>query len=151
MVTKPGAIKTHLDRLDGAFVLATPSYGTSALLAYHLGKRVIVFGAGSHHGRQDDLLTDFRILDGGNVLILRTAEPRTDEYAAFFREVSVERTQVDGASFHLVRGRGFRYASYKDAVLREIARKYYDIPPWLPVAPDGGFLGRYGLQKGTGS
>jgi hypothetical protein len=141
MVTKPQELRKHLDRQEGAFTLATPSYGTSALLAYHLGKRVIVFGAGSHHGRQDDLLTDFRKLDGGDVLILRTAEPKADEYAAFFRDMSHEWFLVDGAKFYLVRGRGFKYADYRDQVLKNIVRKYYDLPRWLPVSPDCDFLG----------
>jgi hypothetical protein len=147
MVTKPGEIRKHLDRQGGAFVLATPSYGASALLAYHLRERVIVFGEGSHHGRQDDLLTDFSRLDGKDVLIVRSSEPKTDEYTGFFREVSLERILVDGAQFHLVRGRGFKYASYREQVLQNIVRKYYDLPRWLPVSPNCDPLGTAGAME----
>jgi len=148
MATKPQQLAKHLDRQDGAFTPATPSYGASALLAYHLGERVIVFGVGSHHGRQDDLLTDFRRLDGKDVLVVRSSEPKPDEYAGFFREVSQERILVDGAQFHLLRGRGFKYASYREQVLKNIVRKYYDLPRWLPVSPGCDFLGTSGaLEK----
>jgi len=151
MVTKPGEIRKHLDRQEGTFVLATPSYAASALLTYHLGTYVIVFGGGSHHGRQDDFQTDFGKLDGKDVLVVRSSEPKPEEYAGFFRDVSHERILVDGAQFHLVRGRHFIYRNYRDRVLKEIGRKYYDIPPWLPVSPDCGFLGTFRTPEKTPS
>jgi len=52
------------------YVLATDSYTESALLSYAAREHIMVLGVGSHHARQDDMITDFRELDGKNILML---------------------------------------------------------------------------------
>ena len=47
------------------------SYSAAATLGYAINRRVVVFGDGSFHGRQDDFDTDFRQLDGRDFLIPR--------------------------------------------------------------------------------
>ncbi|NIP32913.1 MAG: hypothetical protein GWN67_20945, partial [Phycisphaerae bacterium] len=67
----PREVLEPLAEYKERFVLATKSYSRSALLEYYSGERVIVFGKGSKHGRQDDILTNFKELDGRNIVILR--------------------------------------------------------------------------------
>lgn len=114
-------------------VLATDNYTLSATLEYRTGRRVIVFGAGSRHGRQDDILTDFRELDGGNILILRNSLGDPLVYTRYFNSLAFHTITVEGARYYLVDGKGFRYEAYRDDVLRRVRDSFYRIPAWLPT------------------
>lgn len=118
------------------FTLATGSYADSAVMSYHYGKYFLVFGAGSYHGRQDDLITDFRKLNGGNILVLAKSPPNMENFGQYFKRVEVRQFTVHGAVFHIVLGCGFEYETYRDTVLKGIKEKYYNIPPWLPLKAD---------------
>ena len=91
--------------------------------------------SGSGHARQDDMLTDFRKLDGRDILVISKEPPEADDYAPFFERVEFRREEVLGATFHFVVGRGFRFAAYRDGVLDEIRRRWYAVPAWLPGGP----------------
>lgn len=92
-----------------------------------------VFGPASSHARHDDILTDFRALDGGDIAILRKSAPNLEhEYAPYFIEVTLQQFDIRGATFYLVLGRGFNFAAYRDEVLAPIRTNYYAIPPALP-------------------
>lgn len=114
-------------------VLATNNYTLSATLAYRARQRVIVFGSGSHHGRQDDLLTDFRALDGRSIVILGFDRQWVAHQATYFDTMSQHEVKVEGATYHIGLGRGFHYAAYRDTVLRSVKAGYYRIPAWLPA------------------
>jgi hypothetical protein len=91
-----------------------------------------VFGAASPRARQDDILTDFRSLDGADILIVRKTVGEDDLYRPYFASVEYRDLTVRGATFHLVIGRGFRYAAYRDRVLAEVRDRFYRIPSYLP-------------------
>ena len=114
------------------YVFASDSYADAATQGFNSHRYFIVFGAASSHARHDDILTDFRPLAGKNILILRKSVPQAGEYAEYFREVKVESFALRGTTFHLVLGRGFDYARYRDSVLAAVKRKYYALPEWLP-------------------
>ena len=114
------------------YVYATDNYTMSATLAYRGHRRVIVFGPGSEHGRQDDMLTDFRTLDGKNILVLQNAKPDRPFYRHLFRTVDFRTVTVEGATYHVILGRGFRYPEYRDSVLTKVRARYYHIPGFLP-------------------
>ena len=115
-------------------VLASDSYALSAQMAYHAGREVPVFGRGSHHGRQDDIVTDFRRLDGRDFYIL--AENPTDHnFAWYFDQYTLHRLDVAGTHMYYGVGRGFRFERYRREVLADVMRRYYAIPAWLPHAP----------------
>jgi len=116
-------------------LLATNSYSTSAIIAYHYGKDFFVFGDGSRHARQDDMNTDFRQYGGRNMLIMLKSAPELMEYVPFFNSVEAKQFTLRGATFYFVLGYGFDYASYRDTVLKPIKDKYYRIPDFLPHAP----------------
>jgi len=91
-----------------------------------------VFGEASSHARHDDILTDFRQLDGRNILVFRKSAPRDGDYRPYFRSLEYRSFALSGATFHLVLGRGFDYATYRNRVLATVRDRYYRIPGYLP-------------------
>ena len=127
-----GEILRQAETAAPGYRLATDSYTESALLAYAGGRHVIVFGVGSHHARQDDMLTDFRQLDGENIVLV-SYSPKIREYARYFDSVELRPLPVAGTTFYMLLGRGFRYAPYRAEVIEEILRRFYRMPDGLPV------------------
>ena len=114
-------------------VLAADSYAAAALFAYKTHLPVPVFGAGTSHARQDDIATDWRTLQGKNLVVLRREAPAPEEYRPYFRSVETKRVPLAGGAYHAVIGTGFDYAAYRARVLSEVRDRYYRIPRWLPV------------------
>ena len=114
-------------------VLATDSYASAALLEYHLKEPVAVFGRGTSHARQDDIDTDWRALDGRDLVILRREPPPQGEYDPYFRRVELRRYALGAGSYYALIGSGFDYAAYRAGVLTQIRDRYYRIPARLPV------------------
>jgi 4-amino-4-deoxy-L-arabinose transferase-like glycosyltransferase len=152
----PQKVVRLLEQYGGDFVFATRSYSASALLEYHLARRrgfagagggepVIVFGNGSRHARQDDIRTDFKKLDGKNLLILEIGKAEESRYSTCFEKVQIKplcfrrgtlapaQAGVEGSLF-LVLGYDFRYQEYRQMYLRGIVSRFYQIPAWLPHA-----------------
>ncbi|MHB8549846.1 MAG: glycosyltransferase family 39 protein, partial [Acidiferrobacterales bacterium] len=71
----------------GKYVFATDRYTTSAIFSYLRKQHVIVFGVNSYHGRQDDILTDFRKYAGENILIMTKSTPSVPDYAPYFKSI----------------------------------------------------------------
>lgn len=113
------------------YELATNSYVDSALLEYVAKRPVMVFGYGSYHARQDDMLTDFRELDGKNILMLRFSHPKK-KFDQYFDSLEVEPLEVAGGRFYLVKAKGFRYQLYREQMLEKIMHDFYSIPAYLP-------------------
>jgi hypothetical protein len=105
-----------------------------------------VFGSASSHARHDDILTDFRALAGRNILVLRKNAPQPGEYAPYFQSVEERQIVVRGVTFHLVLGRGFDYAAYRERVLAPLVGRYYSIPAYLPQGRCD-FCARYQSQQ----
>jgi len=114
------------------FVLATDSYTESALLSFAGRTHVIVFGEGSFHARQDDMLTDFRALDGKNIAIV-SYFPGVRQYARYFTSAELRPLPMAGTTYWMLLGRGFDYARYRAQVIKHILQRFYRIPDWLPV------------------
>ncbi len=117
-----------------SFVCAATGYSIAATLEYFGGHRVIVFGKGTRHARQDDILTDFKELDGKDFLILSKRKLHPEQYGPCFEKVEVKPLQVEGAKFDLIYGYGFKYSEYREQYLSLILRAYYRIPSWLPYS-----------------
>ncbi len=114
------------------YLLASDGYSPAATLAYSARRPVAVFGEGSLHAREDDRLTDWRAYDGRQVLIVRKSPADLADYARFFARVELRTVEVEGASFYLVLGEGFKYAAYHDVVLSRVKERFYRMPTWLP-------------------
>jgi 4-amino-4-deoxy-L-arabinose transferase-like glycosyltransferase len=114
-------------------VLATDSYASAALLEYHAGRPVAVFGRGTSHARQDDIDTDWRTLDGKDIVVLRREAPPPQDYQPYFRSIEIRRLPLGAGSYHAVIGSGFDYRAYRASVLADIRDRYYKIPARLPI------------------
>lgn len=119
----------------GRYVIASDGYSPAATIGYALGEHVIVFGPGTSHARHDDILTDFRALEGRDILIVRRRAASAADYEPYFDRVRLREISIRGAVFHLVEGEGFRYPAYRDRVLEAVRQRYYALPRWLPAGP----------------
>lgn len=126
-------ILQRLEPYANDYVFASDGYSNAVTLGYNARRYFIVFGLASSHARHDDILTDFRELDGRNILILRKSEPNPGEYAPFFRDVQTLAFQVEGVTFYQLLGHGFDFHTYRERVLREVKQRYYRIPGFLPM------------------
>lgn len=114
-------------------VLMSNGYSSSSILGYAAGRHVPVFGPGSVHARQDDLIVDYAAFDGQTLRIVRQSKPALAEYSPYFDSVRVLPYSQDGQPFYAVEGVGFHYAAYREQVMGDINRRYYHFPSWLPV------------------
>ena len=122
--------------------LATQGYSSASVLAYQAREPVMVIGTGSKYARQDDFWTDFRALEGGDVLVLLKREREQATIAPWFREATPFHVMHQGQRFDFMLGRGFRYDRYRDTVLTTVRDTYYAFPDWLPAC-DCEFTSRY--------
>lgn len=114
-------------------VLASNGYSSAAIFGYAAKAHVPVLGMGSVHARQDDLIVDYSQLEGKTIRVMATREPAIEDYRPYFDQVRLLTFQQDGATFYAVEGVNFHYAIYKDVVMAEVNRRYYNFPAWLPV------------------
>lgn len=120
--------------LDKGFILLTPSYSQSYLLTYKTSLNASVWGAGSVHGRQDDLTTDFKQYANKNLLIVdihQKIDIKT-EVEPYFNHYQVRTINFNTLPVRLILGYGFRYIPYRNTVLRQIFNNYYQLPRFLP-------------------
>lgn len=120
------------ERYGSDYILATNGYYTSSAMSYHSKKYFIVFLDDSKHGRYDDKLTDFRQLNGKNILILRTL-PSDHRYDPYFEKVTYQQLLFKGGTFYIVLGEKFRFSEYRERFLKKIRKQWYDIPSFLPI------------------
>lgn len=114
-------------------------YSNAVIMGYNTHVRTAgepryigVFGPASSHARHDDILTDFRALDGRNIAILRKTAPGDNEYAPYFNSVEFKQFEIRGARFYLILGQGFNFAAYRDEILAPVRSQHYAIPAGLP-------------------
>ncbi len=125
-------IAAQLQRFGPRFHLATMSYAQSATLEYYTGREFSVFGVGSHNGRQDDLITDFRTLDGRDLLVFLLEGDPVPVCAPYFRSVEPGSVVAAGETFRVAVCRGFAYEKYRDKVLKQIVDQFFCNPSFLP-------------------
>jgi len=113
------------------YVFATDSYALSAQLSYHAREHIMVFGDGSYHARQDDLVTDFRLLKNKNILILSEV-PKLAAYKEFFESYELHTMNIQGTELYYALGIKFNYEQYRKTTLAQIRQRYYTIPEYLP-------------------
>ncbi|MEO8203061.1 MAG: glycosyltransferase family 39 protein [Betaproteobacteria bacterium] len=112
---------------------ATDNYTLSSILSYYAGRYYFVFGAGTSHARHDDIVTDVRSFDGKDIMIVRRDPPPEQDYRPYFRAIELRSVEVAGTTVHVVLGKGFDYAAYREGVLRQVRDRWYRIPAALPV------------------
>ena len=123
----------------------------SALLSFYHDDHVPVLGPGSYHGRQDDLLTDMRTLDGRDIMVLCDTDARVARTRQWFAHAEVKELSLRGARFWIVMGHDFQFTDYRETVIVPFVAPYYRMPAWLAVwSKPSFFLERYDLL-GNGS
>ena len=140
LTTKPALLLDQFEpysdytwMMDGYSNAVTLAVNTYARDPAGRPRYIGVFGIGSSHARQDDILTDVRALDGGRIAIMRKTPPKLDqEYTPYFKQVELKTFEVAGATFYLVLGEGFDYMRYRNDILAYIKQQYYAIPSTLP-------------------
>jgi 4-amino-4-deoxy-L-arabinose transferase-like glycosyltransferase len=113
-------------------VLAADDYASAALFSYYARRHVPVLGIGTSHARQSDIATDWRALNGKDLVILRREPPGAGEYQPYFKTLEVKRVALSGGSYYAVIGQDFDFTAYRARMLAEISDRYYRIPRWLP-------------------
>ena len=129
----PQEVLAHLKPYEGDYTFATISYGMSSVASYHARKHFIVFDKASFHGREDERLTNYKKLNGKNILIFKRTASNLDKLGKYFLSSERKTIKVREATFELLIGNGFNYKLYREAVLKEVNRNFYAIPDWLPV------------------
>ena len=133
LMLKPTELLEQLEPYHGQFTLATEGYSMAAILTYHAGHNVLVFGEGSSHARHDDIVTDFRQLQGRNIMVLLKHPPSFAKYGAYFKSIEFSEINFYYSKYYLVLGRGFNYEAYREGVLRKVKQQYYAVPNFLPM------------------
>ena len=117
------------------FHFAADRYTPASVLSFYFHDRrpVMMFGEGNYHARQDDILTDFRKLNGQNIALILTDKPELARYQPYFGSIETKTLTVARHTYYMVLGYRFDYRAYRDVVLRTVKEKYYRIPNYLPV------------------
>jgi hypothetical protein len=143
----PAILKKLEHGMPANAVLTTVAYSPAALMTYHYGKVVPVFGPGKYHARNDDTFVDWREMNGKPIRIVAKAKPIDPAvYQDYLSNISVQTQVIEGVPFTIVDGRNFNYQRFRDVVLREAVNKYYQIPRFLPVL-DCPFARKYGFEE----
>ena len=75
-------------------------------------------------------MTDWRKVEGKNVIILTRAHPNLAAFDPYFDSMSFDKVEVRGVMFYAIKGHGFRYGPYKDAFMGHILARFYDRSGW---------------------
>jgi len=132
-LTQTRTLLAGVAQAAAGFEVASNSYAPAAVLGFHSGKNVPVFGMGSTHARQDDFLTDWRAYAGKNIVIVQRGDASRADYVPYFREVEFRRIPLGNIELHAVLGRGFDFPKYRAEILERTRQRYYRIPEFLPV------------------
>ncbi len=114
-------------------VLMADAYTAASIYGFTRRQYVPVFGVGRFHARQDDVLVDFSVYQGKTIRIITGAAPEVSEFVPYFASLSTRTVMQDGVAFYVVEGVGFNYLAYRQGVLGEIFKRWYNIPKWLPM------------------
>ncbi|MGE0616407.1 MAG: ArnT family glycosyltransferase [Bacteriovoracia bacterium] len=129
-------IESRARDLGGEWIWASDGYTSSAMLEAARGRDVVVLGWHSHWGRQDDYRTDFRRLDGKSFLIFSQHVAAGSPYGAYFQDVKQETITLQGQTFYLWVGKGFRFADYAREVMSIDRRSGLLLPCARTALPD---------------
>ena len=114
-------------------VLMADAYTAASIFGFERRQYVPVFGVGRFHARQDDMLLDFSVYNGKTIRIITGSAPDLNSFKPYFSQVSYLTVMQDGVSFYVVEGVGFNFQAYRQGVLGDIFKRFYNIPQWLPM------------------
>ncbi|HSF92183.1 MAG TPA: glycosyltransferase family 39 protein [Paracoccaceae bacterium] len=106
--------------------VATYIYGTSSVLERHYIDNVTTFTM-QVFGRNQDLHTDFAALDGHAFAYIPPSLAAGERLAEkIFTSHEVAEIEGDFGMYYVILGNGFKYESYRQAMILPAIEKYYD-------------------------
>lgn len=141
----PEKLLAELDQYKNNYNFAMASYGMASVISYYSEKPFIIFSEGSVHAREDDKLTDYKKLDGKNILLVKRSLENIERDERFFTSSERKHIDIAGVGFEIMLGKGFKYDLYRKEVLSAVNKKFYAIPDWLPVGRCN-FKNKYNLK-----
>ena len=125
-----GGLVAQMQPLANTRVLATTDYGIGGHFD-NAGFDETVVMTTSVHGRNQDVLTDFRALDGRDIVLLsgRQAADRA-QTALLFDSFEIVTLETDRRKYEVVLGNGFNYDYYRENWILPVLSKYYDKSPF---------------------
>jgi 4-amino-4-deoxy-L-arabinose transferase-like glycosyltransferase len=138
------------EKYPQAVIYASPNYADACLFFFDTNHYASVFLKGSYHGREDDLITNFKHFKNKNFLIFSRTPLVYNDYKPYFQRVSLHTFYYDQAAFYYLIGTKFNYPAYRQKILQPINDTYWIDPPYLPHAPSFFYL-KYFKSKHTQS
>lgn len=132
--TDTDRICSQLEQYADNYTIAAINYDPAAVLSFHCDRYVINFADVSKYGRYDDKITDYRALDGKNIVTFSYRPLPEDELTGYFDNVTFTTLTLEGAEYPLAIGNGFKYNAYKEGNLATLKERFYTAPEWLPSA-----------------
>jgi 4-amino-4-deoxy-L-arabinose transferase-like glycosyltransferase len=125
-----GALPDLVRPLAEGRVLVSQEYGVGAGFDNAGFPETTVF-AKTIFGRNQDLLTDFRTLDGRDMVIV-PFDARADQVLAkaLFDSYEIVTIRTERQSYEMILGRGFSYASYRKGWILPVITGLYDQSPF---------------------
>lgn len=138
--------KALCDQLPPETVFTT-AYSSQSVLAYVCERDDIhVIANLSKFGREDDLRTDFRGLDGQTLHMLISRPGDVERLARFFESTETrELVLPSGQTHRLLIGRAFDYPRYREEMILPMVHRFYEAPFWFPLPASCPVRERYGL------
>lgn len=123
-----------------AVIYASPNYADACLFFFDTHDYASVFLKGSYHGREDDLITNFKDFENKNFLIFSRTPLVYNDYKPYFQHVTLHTFYYKEAAFYYLVGTQFNYPVYRQNILKAINDTYWIDPPYLPHAPSFFYL-----------
>ncbi len=143
----PAILNDLKTQMPPGSLLTTTAYSPAALMSYHYGQVVPVFGPGSYHARNDDVFVNWREHDQQTVWIVSKIKPiDVSSHAQFFSTYQVFFRTIHGVPFWIFQGEHFNYAQFRQVHLQTAVNRYYQIPHGLPILGCP-FAEKYGFQE----
>lgn len=139
------ALARHPDLPAFAF-----GYSPASTIGWQCQRHVGVLFSQSIYGRQYDKWDDLAALAGRDLLLVSPRPLDPAPYRSYFESLQVEPLTVAGAPMALAVARRLDYARYRERVLVEIHRRFYQIPDAWPQRGCF-FTERYGFLPADGA
>lgn len=125
-----GSLSDEVVELADGRVIAAIRYGRGAELSNSTGVPTVLF-SDLVFGRNQDLFTDYRALDGQEIVFLpHNIQMGTDLADKIFASYTIDFVEGFRQSYPVIIGQGFDYAAYREEIILPVLAKYYDTSPF---------------------
>ncbi|MBS1959091.1 MAG: glycosyltransferase family 39 protein [Bdellovibrionales bacterium] len=118
--------------LNGMDAVALDGYSLASVFDLEFKRRLVttppqllVMGTGSRFGRAYDFTSDWKNLNGKNIMMLARGEWSAHDWSRFFEATEAKWIEQNGVRYWISKGIGFKYAMYRDEVLKRAYDEFY--------------------------